>query len=98
MQASLARVLFVAASLATPCFAQILPGHSIATVAVTGLPGEMYDIDHQAGTATLLTISSTLATQVPNCVLMTNPVTGYVGANTTGNVFSITVASGIVTE
>ncbi|MCA8978357.1 MAG: hypothetical protein KDC98_26750 [Planctomycetes bacterium] len=94
------RVAVAAALLATPCFSQILPGHSIATVAPSGQPGEMYDIDHQAGTASQLTISAALAAAIPNCVLMTNPVTGYVGTNAapTGDIYAISVASGVVSE
>jgi hypothetical protein len=80
---------------------QILPGHSIATVAVTGLPGEMYDINHDTGSVTALTISATLAAENPNAVLMTTPVTGFVGTNPaagTGNVYAISVAGTTVTE
>lgn len=88
----------IASSVAT----QILPGHSIATVSVTGQPGEMYDIDHDAGTATRLTVSATLAADVPNCVMMVNPVNGFVGTNGatsgTANIYSITVQNGIVSE
>lgn len=96
-----------AAVFVSPVFGQILPGHSIAavnTLAATNA-GAMYDIDHQAGTATALTISATLIAQVPNCVLMTSGVTGYVGTNVTvpttvlpGNVYSILVVGGVVTE
>jgi hypothetical protein len=76
----------------------MLPGHSIATVTITGQPGEIYDIDHQAGTATLLTIGTALSGGGPNCVLMTNIVTGFVGTNATGNVYSIVVVNNTVTE
>lgn len=98
MQRSHSSVALAAVLLASSSLAQILPGHSVATVAVTSLPGEMYDIDHDLGTVTALTISPTLAAEVPNCVLMTSPVTGFVGTNTVGNVYSILIAGNIVTE
>ena len=39
--------------------AQIKPGNSIVAVSRAGV-GEMHEIDHQAGTATALTISAAL--------------------------------------
>jgi len=98
MLATLPRALVAAAMLAPSSLCQMLPGHSIATVSITGQPGEMYDIDHQAGTATLLTIGTALSSSGPNCVLMTSIVTGFVGTNTTGNIYSILVLSNTVTE
>lgn len=94
--------VIAATVLAPATFAQILPGHAVATVIVTSLGSEMYDIDMQAGTATALTLSPALAAENVNCVLMTSPVTGFVGTNpaspATGNVYSIVITGGIVTE
>jgi hypothetical protein len=94
--------LSLAACLATAALtpAQILPGHSIVTVAVANVGGEMYDVDHTTRIATKLTIPAALVTERPNCVLMLNPVTGFVGTNPTAgtaNVYSITVTGTTVT-
>lgn len=84
--------------------AQIIPGNSVATVINAGTTlGEMYQLDHTTRTSNALTISTALATDRTNCVLMTSPVTGFVGtnplpANTPGNVYSITVSGSTVTE
>ena len=92
-----------AAACLIPCLhAQVLPGQSIATVAVSGQPGEMYLIDHDAGTATALTISAALAADGPNCVMMLDPVNGLVGttgnSGGSGNVYGITVQGQVVAE
>lgn len=84
----------------TPVSAQILPGHSVVGVSVGGV-GEMYDIDHTAGTASQLTIGAPLIAEVPNAILMMDPVTGYVGTNnpgSTANIFAITIVGNVVTE
>lgn len=95
-------LLCAAALVAAALPAQIKPGNSITAVTRAAGVGEMHDIDHQAGTATALTLSATLAAEVPNCVEMVNGILGYVGTNpvapATGNVYRITVASGAVTE
>jgi len=82
-----------------PAPAQILPGHSIAVVTVTSTPrkGEIYDIDHQTGKATLLKTPTIFNTEWPNAILMNTPVTGWIGTNSPGNIYSIKVANGIVT-
>jgi len=82
--------------------AQILPGHSIHTVSISAAAGEIYDVDHQTQKATKLTIPSIFATDVPNTVLMTSNVTGYIGTNivttsgSTASIYSITVTNNTV--
>ena len=103
----LAPILFSVASLSIGLIAQIIPGNSIATSINGGntAPGEgtIWSIDNTARTATKLTISAALQADRPNCVTMLNGVAGYVGtnplpANTPGNLYSIVVAGGAVTE
>lgn len=98
MPRSLRSAAVAAALLASPAAAQVLPGQSIATVTFTSQPGEMYLVDNDLGTVTPLTISTTLANEGPNCVLMDTPVTGFVGTNTGGNVYSIVVTGNMVLE
>lgn len=93
--------LLAAIAVASPAVAQIFPGHSVATVTVTGVGGEMYDVDHKLATATPLLISPQLVAEVPNCVLMTDPINGFIGTNNAGltsNIFSITIVGNTVTE
>ena len=97
------RLLAAAAALVMPAFGQATAGQSVATVTVsTATPqGEMYVIDHQANTATALSLSTALATERPNCVTMLNGAVGFVGTNPlsgTPNVYRITIAAGTVTE
>ncbi len=92
---------FLAATLSvTLAVAQIKPGHSINTVEVGGSTtgtGEIYDVDHQARTATKLTIPRVLVNDRPNTILMTSAVAGYIGTNPnstagrTGNIYGFTV-------
>ncbi|MHC4899414.1 MAG: hypothetical protein ACYTGW_20165 [Planctomycetota bacterium] len=87
-------------SFAAPAPAQILPGHSIATVIAgtgTARTGEIYDIDHQTGKATQLRTPAIFNTEWPNTILMANPVSGWVGTNSPGNIYSISVTGGNVT-
>ena len=90
--------------LASAVAAQVQPGQSVATVInATTTQGEMFFLDHQTRTVKQLTLSTALATDRPNCVLMTTPVTGFVGtnplpANTPANVYAITIAGTTVTE
>ena len=103
MPASL-RTCLALSCLASWAAAQVLPGRSVCTVAVANVPaiGEMYVVDHQTNVATLLTLSAALTAERVNCVLMTNPVGGYVGTNppslAPGNVYRITILGGVVTE
>lgn len=82
--------------------AQIKPGNSIVSVARTTSVGELWEIDHQAGTATQLTISAALAADVPNCIRMLAGGLGFVGTNPlapgTGSIYRIIVSGQTVTE
>lgn len=96
-----ASVVFAATcALSAHASAQILPGHSITAGTAgpsTARVGEMYDVDHQAGTAAKLTIPSALQTAFPNAVLMETAVTGFVGTNSPGDIYAIVVTGGTVT-
>ncbi len=101
----------LALGLASALSAQLQPGQSIAavTVSVTGVPsiGEMYAIDWQAKTSTMLTLSTALTTERPNCVTMLNGVIGFLGTNPVvptglppipGDIYRFTIAGNVVTE
>jgi hypothetical protein len=89
-------------SLASPAPAQANPGQSVCTAAVAPANvGEMYILDHQARTATSLTLPAVLTTERTNCVLMTSGATGYVGTNpptlAPANLYAIAIAGTTVT-
>lgn len=95
---------FLAAALAvTVSPAQVKPGQSIHTVAVSAAASEIYVVDHQTQKATLLTIPSIFATDICNTVLMTTAVTGYIGTNivatsgNTGNIYAFTLLNNTIT-
>lgn len=81
-------------------------GNSVVTVTVAAATpqGEMFEIDHQARTASKLTLSNAFATERPNCLTMADDARGWVGtnplpANTPGNIFAISIdGAGNVTE
>jgi hypothetical protein len=95
----------VAALFGQTASAQIAPGQSVVALvpSATATTGEMYRIDHQARTATALTLSATLAGARPNSIYMASGALGYVGTNplpapTPGDVYQITIAGTAVTE
>lgn len=92
-----AAVVLAASAFSVPLGAQILPGHSIAVVNVSTGTGEFYDVDHTTGKATLLKSPTTFNTERPNCVLMSSPVSGWVGTLSPANIYAITVTGGTVT-